>query len=189
CSGLVGWAHPNQPRSWFYMKAKFLKYRAGISAAAVSVVVISFIALIAVFTASAQNGSAYFLPGNLVVSRSLYVDTGGVTAGSTVLPPNCSLANCPTPVTAVVGSTYPYVFNNDGVDPSFGVTSKILLDQITPSGILVNSIEVPNSLQNGVPPTKDQMVTSFSSKSELALNLSTDGNYLTFMGYLAPVGE
>ena len=32
------------------------------------------------------------------------------------------------------------------------------------------------------------MVTSFSSKSEIALNLSTDGNYLTFMGYLAPIG-
>ena len=31
------------------------------------------------------------------------------------------------------------------------------------------------------------MVTSFSSKSEIALNLSTDGNLLTFMGYLAPI--
>src|SRR5262249_44516910 len=37
------------------------------------------------------------------------------------------------------------------------------------------------------PPTKDQMVTSFSSKSELALNVSTDGSIITFMGYLAPV--
>ena len=32
------------------------------------------------------------------------------------------------------------------------------------------------------------MVTSFSSKSEVALNLSTDGRYVTFMGYVAPVG-
>jgi hypothetical protein len=31
------------------------------------------------------------------------------------------------------------------------------------------------------------MVTSFSSKSELALNLSLDGNFLTFMGYKAAV--
>jgi hypothetical protein len=46
---------------------------------------------------------------------------------------------------------------------------------------------VPNSGQDGVPPTKDQTVTSFSSKSELALNLSTDGQDVTFMGYLAPV--
>src|SRR4029077_16416910 len=32
-----------------------------------------------------------------------------------------------------------------------------------------------------------QMVTSFSSKSELALNLSTDKRFVTFMGYLPPV--
>ena len=31
------------------------------------------------------------------------------------------------------------------------------------------------------------MVTSFSSKSELALNLSTDHSYLTFMGYVSPI--
>jgi hypothetical protein len=31
------------------------------------------------------------------------------------------------------------------------------------------------------------MVTSFSSKSEVALNLSTDGQFVTFMGYLAPI--
>jgi hypothetical protein len=31
-------------------------------------------------------------------------------------------------------------------------------------------------------------VTSFSSKSELALNLSTDGQRVTFMGYVAPIG-
>jgi hypothetical protein len=136
----------------------------------------------------ADNGSAYFAPGNIVVSRSVYVDTNDITAGTTVLPPDCSTANCPAPVTAVVDSTYPFVFNNDTVDGSFGVTSKIFLDQMTPAGTLVNSLEVPNSSQNGEPPTKDQMVTSFSSKSELALNLSTDGSALTFMGYLAPIG-
>ena len=31
------------------------------------------------------------------------------------------------------------------------------------------------------------MVTSFPSKSEIALNLSTDGRVVTFMGYLAPI--
>ena len=31
------------------------------------------------------------------------------------------------------------------------------------------------------------MVTSFSSKSEVALNLSTDGRYITFMGYWSPI--
>ncbi|HEX8892916.1 MAG TPA: hypothetical protein VF783_06320, partial [Terriglobales bacterium] len=82
---------------------------------------------------------------------------------------------------------YPFVFNNAPVDGSFGITSKLFLDQITTGGRLINSLEIPNSSQKGVPPTKDQMVTSFSSKSEVALNLSTDGSYLTFMGYLAPI--
>jgi hypothetical protein len=31
------------------------------------------------------------------------------------------------------------------------------------------------------------LVTSFNSKSELALNLSTDHRYVTFLGYVAPV--
>jgi hypothetical protein len=57
---------------------------------------------------------------------------------------------------------------------------------MTTSGFLLNSLEVPNSSQ-GIPATTDQMVTSFSSKSELSLNLSTDHKYLTFMGYLAPI--
>jgi hypothetical protein len=140
------------------------------------------------FTATAQNGSAFFSPGNLVISRSVYGDTNNITAGVAILPPNCSPANCPTPVTAVVGSAYPYVWNNDTVDGSFGITSKIFLDQITPLGALVNSLEVPNRSQKGVPPTKDQMVTSFSSKSEMALNVSLDGNLLNLMGYFAPIG-
>ena len=95
---------------------------------------------------------------------------------------------CTAPqTTAISDGTYPFVWNNDTVDASFGITSRIFLDQITTSGSVINSLEVPNSSQNGVPPTKDQMVTSFSSKSEMALNLSTDHKYLTFMGYLAPI--
>src|SRR6516165_4609806 len=39
------------------------------------------------------------------------------------------------------------------------------------------------------PTNADQLVTSFSSKSELALNQSTDSNVVTFMGYVAPVAE
>lgn len=112
--------------------------------------------------ALAQHGNDLFQPGNLVVSRSLYIENPAL-------------------------GLYPFAWNNDLTDGSFGITSKILLDQMTPSGSVINSVEVPNSTQNGVPPTKDQMVTSFSSKSELALNLSTDGSMITFMGYFAPV--
>jgi hypothetical protein len=113
-----------------------------------------------------------------------------LVVGVTPLPPNCVAAStlCTTPpTTAIADGTYPYVWNNDSVDASFGITSKIFLDQMTTGGTLIDSLEVPNSSQNGVPPTKDQMVTSFSSKSELALDLSSDHSYLTFMGYLAPI--
>ena len=134
--------------------------------------------------AFAQNGSAFFLPNNLLLSRVVYDnDPNNVVVGS-LLPPNCAPANC---VAATNNGAYPQVFNNALVDGSFGVTAKIFLDQLTPSGIAINSLEVPNSSQNGVPPTKDQTVTSFSSKSELALNLSTDNQAVTFMGYLAPI--
>jgi hypothetical protein len=87
---------------------------------------------------------------------------------------------------AKAGGSYPEVWGNDLVDESFGVTSKILLDQISPWGAPVSTLEVPNSAAPGFSAGEDQMVTSFSSKSELALNLSTRGRYVTFMGYLAP---
>lgn len=85
------------------------------------------------------------------------------------------------PMTAAI----PNVWNNDLYDGSFGITARIFLDQLTPDGWLINSLEVPNS---SLPTAMaGQLVTSFSSKSELALNLSLDHKYLTFMGYVAPV--
>ncbi len=51
----------------------------------------------------------------------------------------------------------------------------------------MNTLEVPNSRSIGSALLGDQLVTSFSSKSEIALNLSTDGEYLTFMGYVAGI--
>ena len=152
---------------------------------------ILLIAFVGTGAAFAQDNGTFFSSKNLVVSRSVYDNNpNNLVVGVTALPPNCSApsGSCTTPpTTAINDGTYPYVWNNDSVDGSFGITSRIFLDQITTSGSLISSLEVPNSSQRGVPPTKDQMVTSFSSKSELALNLSTDQNYLTFMGYLAPI--
>ncbi len=124
-------------------------------------------------------------PNHLLVSRSVYDVNPTIVPGVTQLPPNCVAPNCGT---ATANGAYPTVFNNDIVDASFGVTTKIFLDELTRSGELVGSLEVPNSAQHRVGPNSDQMVTSFSSKSELALNLSTDGQSVSFMGYLAPVG-
>jgi hypothetical protein len=176
--------------------ANVLRKRSCRFAAATLLAAVSIAGLAGVQTARADDDGGFpfpfpgfpFFPFNLAVTRSVYADTGSITAGTTVLPPNCSPANCPTPVIAVTSSAYPYVFNNDTVDGSFGITSRIFIDQITPFGWVLSSLEVPNSSEHGVGPEKDQMVTSFSSKSELAVNLSTDGRALTFMGYFAPIG-
>jgi hypothetical protein len=132
---------------------------------------------------SAAISSPTFSPGNLVLTRSVYAgDATTVTIGQ-ALPPNC-------PATAKCGSgkatdngAFPSVgsannvWNNDVPDGSFGVTSPIFVDQITTAGVTMNTLAVPTSM----------LVTSFSSKSELAVNLSQDGTVITFMGYVAPV--
>jgi len=130
------------------------------------------------------QGFSGFTPGNLVVSRSVYAgDATTVTVGE-LLPPVCgsqATAPCQAPATdngafPVVGSAN-NVWNNDAVDGSFGITSPIFLDQITTGGTPINTLAIPTTGAN-------QIVTSFSSKSELALNLSLDNNYITFMGYI-----
>jgi hypothetical protein len=118
----------------------------------------------------AGSGSRILFPGNLLVSESFYTNDPNIVAGQTQLPPGCTGSNC---VTATAGGSYPQVFNNALVDGSFGVTSKIYLAEMTPGGFPIATI--------GVPPS--ELVTSFSSKSELALNLSPDGRTVTFMGY------
>ena len=133
-----------------------------------------------------------FKSDSLVLSRSVYTGTAStVTIGQT-LPPGCVAGTITLPLLAggtvnvkvkcAVASDngeYPNlgdnhnVFNNDGPDGSFGVTSPIFLDNITTRGDLLGTLAVPSDL----------IVTSFSSKSELAVNRSTDGRSITFVGY------
>jgi hypothetical protein len=126
-------------------------------------------------------------PGNLLVSRSVYQGIPGPTGTlpvGTPIPPNCTNTQAKQSlcVHAIKDATYPGVFDNDTVDSSFGVTSPIFLDQLDPgTGNVLNTINIPPG--NGA----NQMVTSFPSKSEIALNLSQDGSVVTFMGYVAPV--
>lgn len=139
-----------------------------------------------------ESHAIEFQPDSLIVSRSVYAgDAGSVTIGET-LPPNCIPGTVKVPVIgggttnvtikansssgcniAIADGTYPTVFNNDTVDGSFGITSPIFLDNITDEGHLLGTLPVPS----------DQIVTSFSSKSELALNRSSDGKSITFVGY------
>ena len=141
-------------------------------------------------TAAAPAAKApHFTPGNLVVSRSVYDNNAGNVTVGQQLPPNCvsTQGGCAGTSGATNNGEYPYVFNNDMYDGSFGITSRIYLDQISPVGALINTLQVPNSLQKNVKAASDQMVTSFPSKSEIGLHLSLSGKYLTFMGYVAPV--
>jgi hypothetical protein len=137
----------------------------------------SLIAATGASASAGQDHGGFLRPGNLLVSGSVYQnDPGLLTPGVTVLPPGCT-SGC---VTATNDGTYPGVFNNDLVGASFGVTSSVFLDQLTPSGRLVSTLRVPDAGQPG-----GGLVTSFSSKSELALNRSTSDRYVTFMGYVA----
>ena len=74
-------------------------------------------------------GQARLIPGDLLVSTSHYINDPNIVAGTTQLPPGCAGAGC---ATAIANGSYPQVFNNVTVDPSFGVTSPLVLKQITP---------------------------------------------------------
>jgi hypothetical protein len=109
----------------------------------------------------------FFTPGNLLISESTYTELPGNIVVGQALPGGGN---------ATSDGTFATVWNNEGPDPSFGITAPITIDQITTNGTFVNSLSINTSL----------MTNSFSSKSELGLSLSTNGQYVTFMGYVAP---
>ncbi len=163
-------------RSWRRLR------RSSAFGAAAAIAVVAGAAMTAGTSSAATSGGhgPWFKPGNLIVSRSVYTGSAGLlTSGVTVLPPGCT-SGC---VTASNDGSYPGVWDNVIPDPSFGLTSPIFLDQITAGGQLVNTLAVPDGA--GASRTGDHVVTSFSSKSEIALNLSTSGKQVSFMGYLA----
>jgi hypothetical protein len=124
----------------------------------------------------ASESSFPFIPGALIVSSSTYAGTAAtVTVGQTL----------PGGGIATNDGTYPNVFENAKVDGSFGVTSPLILREYVLHGhnrsaVLVKTLNVTDRTGNSIS-------TSFSSKSELALNLSTTRSALTFMGYEAPI--
>jgi hypothetical protein len=146
-----------------------------------------------------------FVPGSIVLSGTVYTGKADTVTPGEVLPhgclntgpvttPNPATVNVPllpadqTATTTAVTVTCGYasdngeapnlqdnhnVWNNAATDGSFGVSSPIVLWDLSTDGAKLGSLEVPSN----------QIVTSFSSKSELALNRSADGKSLTFMGY------
>ncbi len=129
-------------------------------------------AFVAVTLSASLAHAGGLTPGNLILSRSVYQGTSSTVTVGQALPG--------TDAGAVADGTYPNVFQNATVDSSFGVTSPIFIDELQVSGAtatVVQTLPVPPNL----------LVTSFSSKSELALNPSTDGRFVTFMGYVSTV--
>jgi hypothetical protein len=146
----------------------------------------SVLAVPAAVAQASPGASDGFTSGDLLVTTSVWTTNPTIVAGTTQLPPNCATAN-PSYVkcgTAVAPGTYPIVFNNGTVDGSFGVAQPIVLDEINPeNGQPVKSVTVPDDPSQG-----DYLTTSFPSKSELAINQSTDGQSDTFVGYVASPG-
>jgi len=123
-------------------------------------------------------GRTPVIPGDLLLSRIHYTGTAGlITPGVTVLP---------TGAVAISDGDFAHVWDNVSVDGNFGITAPIYLDQLSPAGTLVDSIAVPDGTPGASSRGHDVLMGSFSSKSELGLNLSTGGSAVTFMGYVAP---
>ena len=153
--------------------------------------------LVLVVGVKAEAKKVQFGADTLVVTRSVYTGTADTITPGQTLPLGCAggpngtttvnvplIAGGTTPVMVTCGvasdnGEFPNlndshnVWNNAATDGSFGITSPIFLDNLTTRGTLLGTLAVPTNL----------IVTSFSSKSELAINLSVDGNSLTFMGY------
>ncbi len=148
-----------------------------------------------------------FVPGSIVLSGTVYVGNANTVTAGEVLPygclntgpvtnPNPATVNVPllpadqtastTTTAATVSCGYASdngeapnlndnhnVWNNANTDSNFGVSSPIVLWDLSTDGAFLGALHVPSN----------EIVTSFSSKSELALNRSADGRSLTFMGY------
>jgi PEP-CTERM motif len=128
------------------------------------------VAVAAVLVASAASTSVMaqaFTGGNLIVSRTVYAGTASTVTVGQALPGGG---------VAIGDGNFANVFKNETPDPSFGVTSPIYIDQLNTTGTRVSTMAVDSS----------QITTSFASKSELALNVSSDGKSVSFMGYNAP---
>lgn len=124
-----------------------------------------------------RDNRHFFEHDSLIISSSTYDSTHGAVASlvtGTQLPDTATKT-----IAAVSGNNYVTVWNNASVDGSFGVTSPITLLSADPlSGRIMHALPVPT----------DEVVTSFSSKSELGLHFRRGraGPQLTFVAYAGP---
>ena len=108
-----------------------------------------------------ETSTLEFNQDTLVLSRSVYAGTAGtVTVGET-LPPGCVAGTVTLPLlaggtanvkvkcsAAVANGTYPTVFNDNGADGSFGVTSPIFLDLLSTDGHRLGTTPSPEPVSD-----------------------------------------
>ncbi len=120
--------------------------------------------------------------GALFVSSSRYAGRAGTVTIGQALPNSGN-------VKAVADGSYPGVFANDGVDANFGITAPITVTALPTQVAAGGGVGVGTRVGELDVTALTGISTSFSSKSELALNLSSDGRSLTLMGYAAPINQ
>ncbi len=119
----------------------------------------------------------------LIVTSSFYQGTAThIVVGTTVLAGKTAGST----VTATADSSYLNVWNNNKTDASFGVTSPVYISFLDSE---YGNIQQTINLTDIAARQGYNFVTSFSSKSELAVNISTDGKSLTLMGYGTTLGQ
>ena len=130
------------------------------------------------YVGAAVADDAFLRPGTLVISSSVYENWKGAVARLNSTGPNpTQLASTDTStIAAVSDGNYVTVWSNEVPDASFGVTSPIFLADVdVRTGRTLRTLRVP----------EDQVVTSFSSKSELAVHYGRVHNHqaLIFTAY------
>ncbi|HEY1865399.1 MAG TPA: hypothetical protein VGG77_17305, partial [Roseiarcus sp.] len=130
-------------------------------------------ALALAVAANAARAGNLINGNSLLVTTTTYQDIGqvaGLVAGVTAIPGG----------TAVSNGALNTVWNNSSVDGQFGVTSPLMLQDLSVTSAKLLASETLDT---------SKIVTSFSSKSELGLSIvqTPTGPVATFMGY-APGG-
>ena len=143
----------------------FLRGRSHVRSVVVGGLVLGVLAVAA--SADAKSPTHPFVPGSVLIAETTYP-----AAGDPAISVGQPLAEGGN---AIADGKYPEVFNNDSVDGSFAVSTPLDLIDVDSSGNQLLQVKVPS----------DQLTTSFSSKSEGAINFSTDGQDLSFLGYNA----
>ena len=120
--------------------------------------------------------------GLLYVTSSTYVGNASTITVGQALPNS-------TGVNAIADGAYPGVFANDTVDGNFGITSPIILTSYQTLSLGDKGVFPAFPLDSLDVTAASGVATSFSSKSELAVHLSTDSSALTLMGYVAKTNQ